>query len=157
MMRRWTARIRLALASALISALIVGTAMAAVDPLPFKDHAEEVRFQNLTKQLRCVVCQNESLNDSSAPLAADLRRDVFDQMRTGKSDAEIKDWLTARYSDFVLYDPPLRIGTGLLWFGPLLAVLVGGALVFINVRRRAHAKTGAVPGVRPTSDTEEDW
>lgn len=142
---------------ALLTALIANVAFAAVDPLPFKDRAEEVRFQNLTKQLRCVVCQNESLNDSSAPLAADLRRDVFEQMRSGKSDAQIKDWLTARYSDFVLYDPPLRIGTGLLWFGPLLALLVGGAFVFFTVRRRARTKTGTVPGVRPDSDTEDDW
>ena len=101
---RWLAALLLACLALVLSL----PAFAAVDPLPFKDHAEEVRFQNLTKQLRCVVCQNESLNDSSAPLAADLRRDVFEQMRGGKSDAQIKDWLTARYSDFVLYDPPLR-------------------------------------------------
>ncbi len=96
----------------LLTALVLSTtALAAVDPLPFKDRAEELRFQNLTKQLRCLVCQNESLNDSSAPLAADLRRDVFEQMQAGKSDEEIKQWLTARYSDFVLYDPPLRGAT----------------------------------------------
>lgn len=157
MMGRSTVRAWWGAICALLTALVASVAFAAVDPLPFKDHAEEVRFQNLTKQLRCVVCQNESLNDSSAPLAADLRRDVFEQMRTGKSDAQIKDWLTARYSDFVLYDPPLRVGTGLLWFGPLLAVLVGGAFVFLTVRRRARAKTGAVPGVRPDSDIEDDW
>jgi cytochrome c-type biogenesis protein CcmH len=115
----------------------IATVAAAVDPLPFKDRAEEVRFQNLTRQLRCLVCQNESLNDSSAPLAADLRRDVFEQMRAGKSDAEIKDWLTARYSDFVLYDPPLRGGTWLLWFGPLLVLAIGGIAVLVTVRRPA--------------------
>ena len=131
---------------------------AGVDPLPFKDRAEELRFQNLTKQLRCLVCQNESLNDSAAPLAADLRRDVFEQMRSGKSDEEIKDWLTARYSDFVLYDPPLRGGTWLLWFGPLLVLAAGAAGVVVTVRRRARAVVAdAIQPTRPASDTEDDW
>lgn len=143
---------------ALAFALAASSAGAAVDPLPFKDRAEEVRFQSLTKQLRCLVCQNESLNDSSAPLAADLRRDVFEQMRAGKSDAEIKQWLTARYSDFVLYDPPLRGGTFLLWFGPLLVLGAGTAVVALNVRRRARNAAAAQPATRPAStDVEEDW
>ena len=140
-------------AAALLSLALCATAFAAVDPLPFKDRAEEVRFQNLTKQLRCLVCQNESLNDSSAPLAADLRRDVFEQMRAGKSDAEIKDWLTARYSDFVLYDPPLRGATWLLWFGPALILLVGGGALFATIRRRDAAQRANAP----TSISEEDW
>jgi cytochrome c-type biogenesis protein CcmH len=139
-------------------ALVSTLALAAVDPLPFKDRAQELRFQNLTKQLRCLVCQNESLNDSSAPLAADLRRDVFEQMQAGKSDVEIKQWLTARYSDFVLYDPPLRGGTWLLWFGPLLVLLAGGAGILAFVRRRARAAASAqTTAARPASDIEDDW
>ena len=146
------------LAAIALSFAFVALAQAAVDPLPFKDRAEELRFQNLTKQLRCLVCQNESLNDSSAPLAADLRRDVFEQMQAGKSDADIKQWLTARYSDFVLYDPPLRGGTWLLWFGPLLALLGGGAAILAIVRRRARATTTATAATaRPASDLEDDW
>lgn len=136
------------------------TARAGVDPLPFADRAEELRFQNLTKQLRCLVCQNESLNDSSAELAGDLRREVFDQMRSGKSDEEIKTWLTARYSDFVLYDPPLRGGTWLLWFGPLLVLAAGAAGLVVTVRRRARAAVAgatATPPARPAGDTEDDW
>ena len=148
-------RVWVGMVCALLLALAT-TAFAAVDPLPFKDRAEELRFQTLTKQLRCLVCQNESLNDSAAPLAADLRRDVFEQMRAGKSDDEIKTWLTARYSDFVLYDPPLRGGTWLLWFGPLLVLLGGAAAVFINVRRRAQA-AAATPLARAPNDTEDDW
>jgi cytochrome c-type biogenesis protein CcmH len=144
---------RVVLALAFVALL----AHAAVDPLPFKDRAEEVRFQNLTKQLRCLVCQNESLNDSSAPLAADLRRDVFEQMRAGKNDAEIKQWLTARYSDFVLYDPPLRGGTFLLWFGPLLVLCAGGMAVYANVRRRARAAVAPAPAARAPADVEDDW
>lgn len=145
--------VRRATACALLALLFAAPLFAAVDPLPFKDRAEELRFQALTKQLRCLVCQNESLNDSSAPLAADLRRDVFEQMRAGKSDAEIKTWLTARYSDFVLYDPPLRGGTWLLWFGPLLVFAAGATAVTLVVRRRAQA-TGTA---RPANDVEDDW
>lgn len=141
-----------------VAALVLGTAaIAAVDPLPFKDRAEELRFQNLTKQLRCLVCQNESLNDSSAPLAADLRRDVFEQMRAGKSDDDIKAWLTARYSDFVLYDPPLRGATWLLWFGPVLVLVAGAVAVVLTVRRRAEKARGSPPAARPAGDLEDDW
>jgi cytochrome c-type biogenesis protein CcmH len=151
---------RLARTSLLALALLLVSlpALAVVDPLPVKDHTEELRFQALTRQLRCLVCQNESLNDSGAPLAADLRRDVFEQMQSGKSDDEIKTWLTLRYSDFVLYDPPLRGGTWFLWFGPLLVLSVGGAVVFVTVRRRSKAGTHltATPA-RPDSDVEDDW
>lgn len=142
----------------LVIALCIAASMLAhaVDPLPFKDRAEELRFQALTKQLRCLVCQNESLADSNAPLAADLRRDVFAQMQAGKSDAEIKAWLTARYSDFVLYDPPLHGATLLLWFGPAIVLLAGGAAVVLAVRRRARVpKAAAAP--HAAIDAEDDW
>ena len=129
----------------------------AIDPLPFKNHAEELRFQALTKQLRCLVCQNESLADSNAPLAADLRRDVFQQMQAGKSDDEIKAWLTARYSDFVLYDPPLHAGTWLLWFGPALVLLAGATVVLVVVRRRARPAPAPSNAGRTTTDVEDDW
>jgi len=154
--RRASPRLRrLAAVAGVLFALVHVVALAGVDPLPFRDRAEEQRFQNLTRQLRCLVCQNESLNDSSAPLAADLRRDVFEQMQAGRSDDEIKAWLTARYSEFVLYDPPLRGGTWMLWFGPLLALAAGGAAVFVVVRRRAE-RVAAVP-VRNDADGEDDW
>jgi cytochrome c-type biogenesis protein CcmH len=134
-------------------ALMLPTIACAIDALPFKDRAEEQRFQNLTRQLRCLVCQNESLADSSADLAKDLREEVFEQMRKGKSDAEIKNYLTARYSDFVLYNPPLRGSTILLWFGPLLILLIGAYVVFRIVRRRrAIPRTTA-----PAASSEEDW
>jgi cytochrome c-type biogenesis protein CcmH len=134
-------------------ALLLPTIACAIDALPFKDRAEEQRFQNLTRQLRCLVCQNESLADSSADLAKDLREEVFEQMREGKSDAEIKNYLTARYSDFVLYNPPLRGSTILLWFGPLLVLLIGAFVVFRIVRRRR-----AIPRTAPpAASSEEDW
>ena len=137
----------------LVLALLTPAIACAIDALPFKDRAEEQRFQNLARQLRCLVCQNESLADSSADLAKDLRQEVFEQMRQGKADAEIKTYLTARYSDFVLYNPPLRGSTFLLWFGPLLILVIGSALVFRIVRRRA-----AVPRNPPSAvSSEDDW
>jgi cytochrome c-type biogenesis protein CcmH len=144
-------------ALSLACGLIFSPFAFAIDPLPFKNHAEELRFQALTKQLRCLVCQNESLADSNAPLAADLRRDVFQQMQAGKSDDEIKAWLTARYSDFVLYDPPLSAGTWLLWFGPVIVLLAGGGVILVVVRRRARTAPAASNVPRSVSDAEDDW
>ena len=108
----------------------------AIEPMPFKDHAQELRFQQLTHQLRCPMCQNESLADSNAPIARDLRNQIFQMMQQGKSDEEIKQYLVARYSRFVLYDPPLTPGTWLLWFGPLLILLGGAGVVVLAIRRR---------------------
>ena len=147
-------RFRTVLSTLLAMALMLPMLAQAVDVLPFKDHAEEQRFQNLTKQLRCLACQNESLADSSADLAKDLREEVFEQMRQGKSDIEIKHYLTARYGDFVLYNPPLRGGTALLWFGPLLILLLGAGIVYRIIRRRARVVTPASP---PAASSEEDW
>ena len=97
-----------------------------------------VRLKNLEEELRCLVCQNQTLADSSAPLAQDLRREVREQAELGKSDAEIKQYLVARYGDFVLYKPPVKPTTWLLWFGPF-AFLLGGALIwFVVLRRRSR-------------------
>ena len=145
---------------ALVFALFVASSAFAIDTLDFKDHAEELRFQALTKQLRCLVCQNESLADSGAELAGDLRREVFDLMRQGKTDTEIKSFLTSRYSDFVLYDPPLRGGTWLLWFGPAAFVLVGAVVLIAIVRRRGRtsvARVGAADAKPQAAIVEDDW
>ncbi|HKR76867.1 MAG TPA: cytochrome c-type biogenesis protein [Rhodanobacter sp.] len=155
-------RLRLVLPAALLA--FAGAAFAgsgAIEPLPFKDHAQEVRFQNLTKQLRCMVCQNENLADSNADLARDLRLEVFQLMQQGKSDAQIKQYLVDRYSDFVLYDPPLKPGTWLLWFGPLAILLAGGAVVTVAIRRRNRgdgvaAADNDTAGNEP-ADTGDDW
>ena len=131
----------------------------AIDPLPFKDHAEEIRFQQLTRELRCLVCQNENLADSNADLARDLRHQVFELMRQGKSDAQIKQYLVDRYSDFVLYDPPVRGSTLLLWFGPLAILLAGAAVVAVTVRRRSRAQAPAANSAddRSPNDEGDDW
>lgn len=128
----------------------------AIDPLPFKNHAEEVRFQNLTRELRCLVCQNENLADSNADLARDLRHEVFNLMQQGKSDDEIKQYLVDRYSDFVLYDPPVQGSTLLLWFGPLVILLAGAAVVVVTVRRRGRHASVAAVNDKPT-DEGDDW
>ena len=127
----------------------------AIDPLPFKDSAEEQRFQELARELRCLVCQHESLADSHAPLAQDLRQQVFEQMQAGKSDAQIKEWLTDRYSDFVLYDPPLRAGTLFLWFGPFALLLIGAVVVVLIVRRRSRGLARGPESSQTIRD--EDW
>ena len=145
--------IRAVAAMLFLFALGLVPAAHAVDALPFKDRAEEIRFQELTKQLRCLVCQNQNLADSDADLAKDLRKQVFDMMQSGKSDTEIKQYLVARYNDFVLYDPPLKPGTWLLWFAPFVLVLIGTGVVVTILRRRAPQAAAA----RGETDPTDDW
>lgn len=125
----------------------------AIEPMPFKDHAQELRFQHLTHQLRCPMCQNETLADSNAPIARDLRNQIFRMMQQGRSDEEIKQYLVARYSEFVLYDPPLKPATWLLWFGPLL-ILCGGTGVVLAAIRRRNRGAGAAEA---STDNGDDW
>jgi len=129
----------------------------AIEPMPFANHAQELRFQHLTHQLRCPMCQNETLADSNAPIARDLRNQIFQMMQQGKSDDEIKQYLVARYSDFVLYDPPLTRGTWLLWFGPLLILLGGGGVVLVAIRKRGRMPANGSSGPRPPIDNGDDW
>jgi cytochrome c-type biogenesis protein CcmH len=126
----------------------------AIQPLPFRDRAEEVRFQKLSTELRCPMCQNETLADSNAPIAHDLRRQIFEMMQAGKRDAEIKAYLVDRYSDFVLYKPPVEPKTWLLWFGPLVVLAIGGSVVAVQVRRRARQAPATTTAA---NDTEDDW
>ncbi|MBB3228411.1 cytochrome c-type biogenesis protein CcmH [Luteibacter sp. Sphag1AF] len=126
----------------------------AIQPLPFRDHAEEVRFQKLSAQLRCPMCQNETLADSNAPIAHDLRMKIFELMQAGKSDDEIKAYLVERYSKFVLYQPPVEPGTWLLWFGPGVLLIAGATVVWIQVRRRSRM---AADTALPPADSEDDW
>lgn len=121
----------------------LATVAHAIEPLPFKDAAQRERFQTLTEQLRCMVCQNESLAASSADLASDMRLQIFDMMQAGKTDAQIKQYLVDRYSGFVLYDPPLNTSTWLLWFGPGLILLAGGIALGWFLKRRTRADAPA--------------
>ncbi|WP_041764583.1 cytochrome c-type biogenesis protein [Pseudoxanthomonas suwonensis] len=130
-------------------------AQAAADPAPlaFTDAAEEARFHALTSELRCVMCQNQSLADSNAQIAHDMRREVLALMRQGRSDAEIKQHLVQRYGEFVLYRPTVDSHTWLLWFGPGLILLGGAAVVWTIVRRRAQA----APARDDDAPSEHEW
>jgi len=109
--------------------------------------AQETRYRSLLQVLRCLVCQNESLMDSDAPLAADLRAKVRERVAKGESDAEIKKYLTDRYGDFVLYQPPFQVNTLLLWCGPFALALVGLTVLFAFSRRsKRHPVQRAVDG-----------
>ncbi len=99
--------------------------------------ALEARLKAMSQELRCLVCQNSTLADSDAPLAEDLRNEIRTQMRAGKSDQEIVDYLVARYGDFVRYRPPVNSNTALLWFGPFLLLLVGGFIMYRVLKKQA--------------------
>lgn len=113
--------------------------LAAADVYDFDSPEQEDRFMQLTEELRCLVCQNQSLAGSGAELAGDLRREVYEMVRSGKPNEEIVSFLVARYGDFVLYRPPVRKETALLWFGPFVAVLVAAFLLFRYIRRRKRS------------------
>ena len=136
----------------LACAPLLAHAQAVVDPAPlqFADRAEEQRFRALVGELRCVMCQNQSLADSDAQIAHDLRREVLALMREGRTDEQVKQFLVARYGEFVLYRPRVEATTWLLWFGPALLLLAGGLVVAAVVRR--HAGKGEVP-----LDDRQDW
>ena len=137
-MRRWLS------ALALSAALTIGANAVAVQPDEMlTDPAEETRARALSSEIRCLVCQNQSIDDSDASLARDLRLLVRDQIKQGRSDDEIRDYLVERYGAFVLLDPPVQNSTLFLWFGPL-AVLVCGA-IGLAVFFRSRARTAGVP------------
>jgi cytochrome c-type biogenesis protein CcmH len=122
--------------AAIVLVLAAVFAQAAEAPPAAADPAVEQRLMDLAEELRCLVCQNQSLADSNADLAVDLRNQVREQIQAGKSDAEIRAWLTQRYGDFVLYRPPVKATTLLLWVGPFV-LLVGGVIgLFLALRRR---------------------
>jgi len=121
------------LARAIVVAILAAAAWPAFAQA---DPALDARLKRLEEELRCLVCQNQSLADSNAPLAEDLRREVHGLAASGKSDDEIKAFLVARYGDFVLYRPPMKGTTWLLWFGPLVLLVAGGAVWWRVGRRR---------------------
>ncbi len=122
----------------LLGALLVAPAFAADEEISFDDPALSARYEALIREVRCPLCLNESIADSKAPVAADLRREVHRMIAEGKSDREIKDFLSARYGDFVLYRPRVEPATWALWAGPGIFLVIG-AFVFwriLSVRRR---------------------
>jgi cytochrome c-type biogenesis protein CcmH len=117
----------------------------------FADDALDARLKSLESQLRCLVCQNQTLAESEAPLAADLRKEVRELAMSGKSDDDIRGYLVARYGDFVLYKPPVEPVTYLLWFGPFL-LLAAGVVVWVALLRRRSAMSVA----EPSTSTDDD-
>jgi cytochrome c-type biogenesis protein CcmH len=125
-------------------ALSFGIAQATAGPDSLSDPKLEARAVALQKELRCVVCQGQSLDESNAPLAADLRKLIRTHIAAGESDAQIKNYLVARYGDFILMKPPLELDTYALWFGPLAVLLIGGVGAgAVVVRARARMRKTA--------------
>jgi len=111
------------------------------------DPVVEARLKNLGEELRCLVCQNQTIADSAAPLAVDLRNQIREQVRAGRSDDQIRAYMVERYGDFVLYRPPLKGTTLLLWIGPFALLLIGAAIV-VGIARSRRAGAPEVPPER---------
>lgn len=122
--------------------------------LAAKDPALEQRMMTLASELRCLVCQNETVADSPAELAGDLRQEIRELMKAGRSNKEIVAYMTRRYGDFILYRPPVKPLTWLLWFGPFALLLgtTGGFMLYVGRRNRRLARAAAGPdaGKEPT-------
>ena len=124
----------------LIAGMLIACQALAVDTgRAFEDPAQQERYEQLIQDLRCLVCQNQSIADSNATLASDLRREVRDLMIAGQSDDQIRRFMTERYGDFVLYRPPVTPRTWLLWAAPALLLLGGTTIAVAVVRRRSRA------------------
>ena len=140
--------------STVIICLILGMAPlqagVTLEAFEFDTKAQEQHFKDLIEELRCLVCQNQSLADSDAELAHDLRAEVYDMMQAGKNDEEIVEFLVARYGDFVLYNPPVKPSTWLIWFGPFVLLLIAAFLLLRSIRRQQK-----VPGAEISADDRE--
>jgi cytochrome c-type biogenesis protein CcmH len=144
--------IRMRSAALVLLAFLVPAISGAVMPgEQLADPALEARAREISRDLRCQVCQNQSIDDSNAPLAADLRRLVRERLQRGDSDAQVLDHVVARYGDYVRLTPPLRPDTVLLWAAPALILLAGVLGIAIGLRRRARA---GAPDAPPLTDAE---
>ena len=139
------AALALLMALALLVALAAGPALAIVAGEALEDPVLEARARDIGKELRCLVCQNQSIDDSNAGLAKDLRRLVRERLVAGDSDQQVTDYIVARYGDFVLLRPPFKASTWALWLGPALILLLAGAGTAVYVRRQAGRATVAAP------------
>lgn len=119
-----------------------------------KDPALEARARVIGKDLRCLVCQNQSIDDSNAELARDLRVLVRDRILAGDSNEQVIDYVVSRYGDFVLLNPPMKTKTLLLWYGPVIIFGLGVVAIFVFYRRRRHGTVDATAGAAPLSDAE---
>jgi len=129
--------------AAFLSASLAGPAHAVLPDEILADPALEARARNLSQELRCLVCQNQSIDDSSAPLARDLRLLVRERLSKGDTDRQVIEYLVARYGSYVLLNPPLQKNTLILWIGPLLIIALAGGAFAVYVSRAGRAKTEA--------------
>jgi cytochrome c-type biogenesis protein CcmH len=129
-------------ASLVLTLLLVATCFAADEPLVFDNDEQEARYLDLTRELRCLVCQNQNLADSDAPLAHDLRQEIYRMLQAGESNEQIKTFLVDRYGDFVLYRPPVKGNTLALWLLPAALLAIGGVVVLLAVRRQSRQPAG---------------
>lgn len=120
----------------LVLALMAPLALAAIDTYEFETEEQRQRFYQLSSELRCPKCQNQNIADSDAPIAMDLRREVYRMLNEGKDNKEIVDFLVARYGEFVRYKPALTPATVILWFGPAAMLLTGFIVLLVMLRRR---------------------
>ena len=124
----------------LLCMLFAAPLPAVVEYHPFDDPAKEEAYQSLISELRCLVCQNQTIADSNADLAKDLRQQVYDMLQQGKSRQDVVDFMTQRYGDFVMYRPAFNAKTGLLWLGPIVFLLIGIIAVVILARSKKRAE-----------------
>ncbi|MDD5319924.1 MAG: cytochrome c-type biogenesis protein CcmH [Methylococcales bacterium] len=129
--------------------LMMSCSSDAVDTRQLSDPKQQEAYETLTSELRCLVCQNQTIADSNAELAADLRRQVYEMLQQGKSRQEIIRFMTDRYGDFVLYKPPFKGKTSILWIAPVVFLLMGLITVFFFIRRKKaaaklHSQAGAL-------------
>lgn len=142
-MKRWMSALALGL-------VLSAGAQAAIDTYQFRDQAERERYQQLTKELRCPKCQNQDIADSNAPIAADLRREIFRMLGEGQSNRQIVDFMVDRYGDFVRYKPALDARTWLLWFGPGILLVGGLGVLALIVRRRRAGEHDTAADLSPS-------
>lgn len=116
-------------------------AQAGIYAFDFDDPKKEARFKQLSEELRCLVCQNQTLADSNSGLAMDLRKELYNMIQKDVSDEEIKNFMVSRYGDFVLYKPPVKAATYLLWFGPFILVIIGLVILLRMVRKVGQQTT----------------
>jgi len=128
----------------LLLGALPASATATLEAFKFASEAEELHFKDLIAEIRCLVCQNQSLADSDAELAHDLRTEVYDMVQEGRSDAEIIDFLVKRYGDFVLYKPPLKPSTWFIWFGPFVLLAIAAVLLVRALRRQGKAPAAEI-------------
>ena len=125
--------------------LVTGTAGASIESKQFENSETEASYKKMIAELRCLVCQNQNLSDSDADLAKDLRNQVEKMLKSGNSDEQIVDYMVTRYGDFILYSPPLKTSTLVLWAGPFLMVTIGIIVVANIFRRRGRQKSTISP------------